>query len=395
MDYIILYRTIIARIEINFGNIYMRISLPERIAHPIREKLLDKSRVFAYISYAGKQWSAFLARAIRPHMRNDLIVLNAQKRGNEVDMEHLTGKVAFITGAASGIGLGIAKACGRAGMKVVIADMRQAAIDEVLPFFQEKGWPVHGVRLDVTDREAYAKAADEAEAVFGKIHVLVNNAGVEVPFGPLWQSSFKDCDFIVSVNIIGILNGIITIVPRILKHGEGGHVVSTASQSGLSVVPGAALYCMTKAGVVGMMETLASDLKNTNVGASAFCPGPVVGNLKATTQEVRPEHLKNDASLTPPPAPPAPRGADEGTDIGKLFMTPEEAGERVVRGIRRGDLYILTHAEFKDGTRAKTEALLRAFPDQPQNEEFKKTFSFLTYNPVYESQTTPGGLDWD
>lgn len=312
-------------------------------------------------------------------------------------MENLSGKVAFITGSASGIGLGIAKACGRAGMKVVIADVRQKAIDEALPFFKERNWPVHGIRLDVTDREAYARAADEAEAVFGKIHVLINNAGVEAPMGPVWKSTFQDCDFIVGVNITGVLNGIITILPRILAHGEGGHVVSTSSQSGLSVVPGAPLYCMTKAAVLGLMETLASDLKGTNVGASVFCPGPVVGNLSATSKEVRPEHLKNAEAAAPtPPPPPADSNAKSSVfDFSNMFMPPEEAGERVVRGIRRGDLYILTHPEFKEGMKAKADAVLRAFPDQPVNEEFKKMFSFLTYNPIYDTQTTPGAPDWE
>lgn len=312
-------------------------------------------------------------------------------------MENLNGKTAFVTGAASGIGLGIAKACGKHGMNVVIADVRRKAIDEVLPFFKERGWPVHGIELDVTNREAYAKAADEAEAVFGKIHVLVNNAGVEVPFGPLWKSSFKDCDFIVGVNIIGVLNGIITILPRILAHGEGGHVVSTASQSGLSVVPGASLYCMTKAGIVGLMETLASELKDTNVGASAFCPGPVLGNLSKTTPEVRPAHLRNDAAPTPPSPPPAPRGGEDApkVDMGKYLMSAEEAGERVIRGIRRRDLYIVTHSEFKDVMSAKAGALLRAYPDQPVNEEMKKLFSMLTVNPIYDTQTTPGAPDWN
>jgi NAD(P)-dependent dehydrogenase (short-subunit alcohol dehydrogenase family) len=313
-------------------------------------------------------------------------------------MDNLTGKTAFVTGAASGIGLGIAKACGRAGMNVVIADVRRKAIDEVLPFFREKGWPVHGIELDVTNREAYAKAADEAESVFGKIHVLINNAGVEVPMGPVWQSSFKDCDFIVGVNILGTLNGILTILPRILNHGEGGHVVSTASQSGLSVVPGAALYCMTKAGIVGLMETLASELKDTNVGASAFCPGPVLGNLSKSTREVRPAHLQNETAPTPPP--PAPMPVPEGVeppkvDFSTYLMSAEEAGERVVRGIRRKDLYIVTHSEFKDVMHAKTGALMRAYPDQPVSEEMKKLFVFLTSNPVYDTQTTPGGPDWN
>jgi NAD(P)-dependent dehydrogenase (short-subunit alcohol dehydrogenase family) len=315
----------------------------------------------------------------------------------EVIMENLSGKVAFITGSASGIGLGIAKACGRAGMKVIIADVRQKGIDEVLPFFKERGWPVHGIRLDVTDREAYAKAADEAEAVFGKIHLLVNNAGVEVRGGPLWKSAFQDVDFMVGVNIKGILNGILTILPRILAHGEGGHVVSTASQSGLTVVPGASLYCMVKAGIIGLMETLACDLKGTNVGASAFCPGPVVGNLSKNSLEVRPDNLKNedDTPPSPPPAPPADSSAQPAFDFGKLFMSAEEVGERVVRGIRRNDLYILTHSEFREGMRAKTEAIMRAYPDQPVNEDFKKIFSFLAYNPIYDTQTTPGAPDWE
>jgi NAD(P)-dependent dehydrogenase (short-subunit alcohol dehydrogenase family) len=317
------------------------------------------------------------------------------KRKRRSEMEDLKGKVAFVTGGASGIGLGIAKACAKAGMKVVIADIRQKAIDDVLPFFREKGWPVHGIRLDVTDRSAFAKAADEAEAVFGNLHVLVNNAGVEVPARPLWQSTFEDCDFIIGANIKGILNGIITIVPRILEHDEGGHVVSTASESGLSVVPNCALYCMTKAAVIGLMETLASDLAGTNVGASAFCPGPIEGNLRATSREVRPESLKNSEELTPiAPPPPPPEGTDM-PDFSKMILSAEEAGERVLRGIRRGDLYILTHPEFKEGLKHKFDAILRAFPDQPINEDFEKYFSILVYNPIYDTQTTPGPPDWD
>lgn len=315
-------------------------------------------------------------------------------------MKELKGKTAFITGGASGIGLGIAKACGKAGMNVIIADMRQNAIDEVLPYFREKGWPVYGIRLDVTDREAYAKAADEAEAAFGKIHVLVNNAGVEVPSHPLWESSYNDCDFIIGVNIKGIINGIINIVPRILKHGEEGHIVSTSSQSGLSVVPGFTLYNMTKAAVAAMMETVASDLKGTNVGASAFFPGPVKGNLSATSLEVRPDSLKNAPAPAPtaPPPPPPPSGDDKAKgpgffDFSNLFMEAEEAGERVIRGILRGDLYIMTHSEFRDGVKAKCDALVRSFPDQPINETMKNMFSFLTYNPVYETQTTPPALE--
>lgn len=308
-------------------------------------------------------------------------------------MENLQGKVAFITGGASGIGLGIAKACAKHGMKVVVADLRQDALDEASTWFKENGYPAHTLKLDVTDREAYVKAADEAERVFEKIHVLVNNAGVGAGAGPMQEATYKDWDFIIGVNINGVFNGIKTILPRILKHGEGGHVVSTASKGGLITVGMSGLYCTTKYAVAGMMETLATDLQGTGVGASAFCPGPVTSNLGFSSSIVRPENLKNDA-----PPPPPPKFDGKMPDWSKVFMTPEEVGERVVRGIKRNDLFILTHPEFKEGIVARNEALLRAMPDEPVNEERKavlKNFGTLIYNPIYDTQTQVGPPDWE
>ncbi|HHX74854.1 MAG TPA: SDR family NAD(P)-dependent oxidoreductase, partial [Firmicutes bacterium] len=267
-------------------------------------------------------------------------------------MENLSGKTAFITGGASGIGLGIAKACAREGMNIVIADLRQKAIDEALPLFQENGWPVHGIQLDVTDREAYAKAADEAEAVFGNIHVLVNNAGIGIQEGPVWMDPYEDVDLMIDVNLKGVLNGIMIFVPRMLKHGEGGHVVSTASKAGLIPVPGFTLYNSTKRAVIAIMETLASDLADTNIGASVFCPGPFQSNLGMTSAEVRTALLGEN----PPPAAPRrrpPRGETPQVDISKIVRDADEAGERVVRGIKRGDLYIISHVEFKKGLQAR------------------------------------------
>jgi NAD(P)-dependent dehydrogenase (short-subunit alcohol dehydrogenase family) len=308
-------------------------------------------------------------------------------------MENLQGKTAFITGGASGIGLGIAKACAGHGMKVVVADARQEALDEALKWFKENNYPAHTLRLDVTDRAAYEKAADEAEAVFGKIHVLVNNAGVAAGSGPMQEATFKDWDFIVAVNITGVFNGIKIILPRILKHGEGGHIVSTASKGGLICVGMSGLYCTTKYAVAGMMENLATDLQGTNVGASVFCPGPVTSNLGFSSMQVRPETLKNDV-----PPPPPPKFDGPMPDFSKVFMTPEEVGERVVRGIRRGDLFILTHPEFREGLVARNEAILRAVPDEPINENRKnvlKNFGSLIYNPVYDTQTRVGPPDWE
>ena len=180
------------------------------------------------------------------------------------------GKTAFVTGGASGLGLGIAKALAKRGANIVIADFRQEALDAALPIFREKGWPCHPVLLDVMDREAFVRAADEAEAAFGKIHILVNNAGVGIMEGFIWEASYEDMDFALEINFKSVLNGIKTILPRILAHGEEGWVVSTASKNGLIPLGGMVLYNATKRAVMATMETLAIDLQGTNVGASPF-----------------------------------------------------------------------------------------------------------------------------
>jgi len=313
-------------------------------------------------------------------------------------MENLEGKVAFITGGASGIGLGIAKACAKHGMKVVIVDSRQDALDEAMKYFKEKHYSALPIKLDVTDRAAYALAADEAEKVFGKIHVLVNNAGVAS--GGLAQNcTFKDWDFSVGVNITGVANGLVIVLPRILKHGEGGHVVSTSSTAGFCAVNGNIIYNTTKYAIAGMMETLAGELMGTNVGASVLIPGPTTTNLGPSTFANRPEHLRNEGQTWPPTPPSgAPRRQMPNfEEMRKIFMDPVETGERVVRGIRRNDIFIHTHPEFKAGYLARNDAVIRAIPDEPVNEvrrDMIRKMGTLGYNPVYERQTTPGAPDW-
>jgi len=291
-------------------------------------------------------------------------------------------RTAFITGGASGIGLGIAKACAKEGMNVVIADLRQTAIDEALPIFKENNWPAHGIVLNVTDRAAFKKAADEAEAVFGKIHLLVNNAGIGGARGPLWEVTPEETDVAIDINLTGVLNGIQAIVPRILAHGEWGHVVSTASKAALIAVPGCGLYNITKQALVAMMETLAMDLEGTAVGSSIFCPGPFQTNLGVTSREIEAEFLGADVK-----APPPPRADTNMDEYAKLQRSADEAGERVVRGVLRGDLYIFTHPEFKEGLKARMDAMLRAFPDEAHDEDFKRVFSFLVWNDTFDKQT--------
>ena len=302
-------------------------------------------------------------------------------------MDKLKGKTAFITGGASGIGLGIAKAAAEAGMKVVLADLRRPVLDEALQWFQENGAEAIGIELNVTDREAFDKAAAEAEAKFGSIHLLCNNAGIGCARGPLWEVSHQDTDIALDINLRGVLNGIQAIVPGMIKHGEGGHIVNTSSKNGLLPPPTLGLYNLTKGAVVCLSETLAAELPE-GYGASVFCPGPFKTSLGDTSREV-PALLKGEPVPPPPPRPEWLNDIEfefDPEEVSAREMPAEVAGKLVIRGIRRGDLYIITHPEFYEGVKARYDAVLRAFPKDKPNEAFKRMFAFLTYNPAFEKQ---------
>jgi NAD(P)-dependent dehydrogenase (short-subunit alcohol dehydrogenase family) len=319
-------------------------------------------------------------------------------------MQDVEGKTAFITGGASGMGLGMATVFARAGMKVVIADIRQEALDEAMAGFKDTNLAVHPVRLDVTDRENWVRAADEAERVFGPVHVLVNNAGVGV-VGPMQQATYDDWDFVLGVCLGGVVNGVQTFLPRLRalapdRNGERGHIVNNSSQSGAFASGQAGLYITAKMGVAGLSEALATDLQNEGVGVSVYFPGPVATNLGQSTQAVRPGSLSDSGYKGPRVPPPQlngqPRPNFDPAKLREVFMDPIEVGERVLRGIRRGDLFIFSHPEFREGMQARHDAIMRAIPDEPVNAERKavlETFGTLLYNPIYEKQTTPGPLD--
>jgi NAD(P)-dependent dehydrogenase (short-subunit alcohol dehydrogenase family) len=313
-------------------------------------------------------------------------------------MKDLKGKVAFITGGASGIGLGIAKACAKYGMKVVIADMRQHALDEAMAYFKEKKLPVHPINLDVTDRAAYARAAAEAEKVFGKIHVLVNNAGVGSG-GPAEKTTFKDWDYSVGVNLGGVINGVVTMLPYILKHGEGGHIVSTSSTNGIAATGVSVTYCTTKFAVAGMMEALATEMQDKGIGVSVLIAGPNRTDLGKSSFENRPAHLRNEGETWPPQPPPGmkSRPPQPPEEMMIAFSDPTETGERVVRGIRNNDLFIHTHPEFREGYIARHDAIIRAIPSEPPNEQRYKiisSFGTVFYNDIYDKQKPVGLPDW-
>ena len=291
-------------------------------------------------------------------------------------MQNLSGKTAFVTGGASGIGLGIAKALKKAGMNVVIADIRQDHLDEAAA---ELGvGAVLALKLDVTDRDAYAAAADQAEARFGKIHLLVNNAGIGV-VGPVELASYGDWDWSLSVNLGGVVNGIVTILPRILAHGEGGHIVSTASMSGLMPHPGAVIYTTTKAAVIGMMEAMRGELEPKGVICSAFCPGAVATNIQESGK-TRPDKFADTGYAE------SDKRRQASGGFGHLFMSKEEVGERVREGIEGDELFICTHQEFLQGVTERAEAMVAAIPEREENPEYKQMFAMLFRNDIYPAE---------
>jgi NAD(P)-dependent dehydrogenase (short-subunit alcohol dehydrogenase family) len=274
-------------------------------------------------------------------------------------MQHVEGKVAFITGGASGIGLGIAGAFLEAGMKVVIADLRQDHINTALASLGPSGkaHALHAIRLDVTDRAAMAAAADETERVFGKLHVLVNNAGVGIQ-GPFKGITYADWDFGLGVNLGGVINGIQTFLPRMRAHQEGGHIVNTASLAALVPMPSAfVVYVAAKAAVVTISETIRGDLANENIGVSVLCPGPVRTNIHELSKNRPPQFGVGDAY----------RRAEEAGATRVPFpsmMEPEQVGALVLNAVRNNDFYIITHGEWRPHAAARHAALLAAMPEK-------------------------------
>ncbi len=271
-------------------------------------------------------------------------------------MKVVEGRTAFITGGGSGVGLGMAKVFSAAGMKVVIADIRQDHLDQAMAEFPGRN-DVHAIRLDVTDRAAFALAADEAERVFGKVHLVCNNAGINL-FNDMGDATYDDWDWVVGVNFGGVVNGVQTFTRRIKAHGEGGHIVNTASMASFISGPGAGIYTASKFAVRGLSEALRYSLAPHNIGVSVLCPGLVKSHIYESDQ-IRPEALSVNASK-------APEGFMERlAGVHEHGMDPVEVGEKVLKAVKANELYILPHPEFKEELRELFDEALAAIPDEP------------------------------
>lgn len=269
-------------------------------------------------------------------------------------MQDLEGKVAFITGGGSGVAFGQARVFAEeAGMRVVIADIRQDHLDDAMAHFKKKNVPVHAIKLDITDRADYARAADEAERTFGPVQLLCNTAGVS-QFGPLENATYDDWDWQIDVNLKGMINGVQTFMPRMIERKQGGHIVNTASMSAFVALPGSAIYCTTKYAVRGYSESLKIELEKHNIGVSILCPGGVNTNIHESVLS-RPERYGQTGYYGNDPERFAQLKAVIETGI-----DPADLARIVHEAVKRNDFWILPYPEFIPTLEAYNEKVIAA-----------------------------------
>jgi NAD(P)-dependent dehydrogenase (short-subunit alcohol dehydrogenase family) len=303
------------------------------------------------------------------------------------------GKVAYITGGSSGIGLGIARVFHEAGMKVVLGYLDEQHIGDALKQFPPNDPRVHAIKHDVMDRDAWERTADEIEKKFGGLQILVNNAGVGLQ-APASTGTYKDWEWGLGVNLWGPIYGVHTYVPRMLASKQGAHIVTTTSTSGILPGSGAGIYTVAKIAAVGLMEELRHELRNTNIGTSAFIPGLTATNI-GQSESYRPAALKNDGppAVAPGSAPrsaagggrppgPRPPAHTSGGPAAVRPMDPMVAARFVLNGILNNDLYIVAEPEYRAGVEARCNALLESMTQfKPLPPELMKGNVYRT--PIY------------
>ncbi len=274
-------------------------------------------------------------------------------------MKEFKGRTAFITGAASGIGLGMARAFGRAGMNVVVADIDKNAAKSAAERLASEQIRAVPVICDVTERASVRAAALETVAQFGKVHVVCNNAGVAVT-GAIGAIKERDWDWIIDVNLKGVVHGVETFAPLIKSHGEGGHIVNTASMAGLLAFPMAEPYTATKFAVVAMSEGWAGQLRPFDIGVSVLCPGFVRTQI-FDSGRARPDRYGGKAEPM----------SEQGAQAVMAGIDPDIVGNRVVEAVRDNDFYCFTHPNFGDVMEIRFEQIRAGFAKAEQSEALK------------------------
>jgi NAD(P)-dependent dehydrogenase (short-subunit alcohol dehydrogenase family) len=271
-------------------------------------------------------------------------------------MRELAGKTAFVTGGASGIGFALGAAFAQAGMKVMLADVETEALAEAVKGLHEFGPNVRAVACDVADPASVERAAKASYQAFGNVHVVCNNAGVAAA-GGIDNISLDNWRWVLDVNLMGVLHGIRSFLPHIRAHGEGGHIVNTASMAGMNSGLGFSPYVASKFAVVGISEGLATQLKPWGIGVTVLCPGFVRTRIGESGRN-RPERY--GATQTPDPASPAGLLLAQIAERLQAGLDPSDVAARVLAAIREDELYVFTHPEMRAELEDRFAAIMAA-----------------------------------
>jgi NAD(P)-dependent dehydrogenase (short-subunit alcohol dehydrogenase family) len=272
-------------------------------------------------------------------------------------MRDFAGRVAVVTGAASGIGLGLATRFAQERMRVVLADVEEAALDKACDGLRAQGFDILGVPTDVSQAESVEQLAKRTLAHYGGVHVLCNNAGVGGGFSNVWEATLKDWEWVIGVNLWGVIHGVRTFVPIMLSQDAEGHIVNTASIAGL--VPGTRAYSVTKHGVVALSEALYNNLLQTDsrIGVSVLCPGMINTRIMYAFRN-RPARLLNTPGVQINERELA-RAERVGNMASELGLAPDVVAGIVVDAIRSDQFYIMSHSQFDETIRTRAEDILQ------------------------------------
>lgn len=278
-------------------------------------------------------------------------------------MNNYKNKTAVISGGAEGIGFAVAQAMGEQGMNIVLGDIDATQLKEAQAKLEAQGIPVLAVEMDVTSPASWANIAEQAIERYGKIHMLVNNAGVASAPGPIEATNHSDWQWVIDVNLKGVLFGAEAIVPLVKQHGEGGWMVNVASMAGMIGVPYAGAYTATKVAVVGMSESWNAELAKHNIHVAALCPAFVKTRIHLSHRNRQQEH-RDLARKPDPKAAPKHNAAQELVENG---IAPEIVGQRVVEALNAKELYIFTHPAQRQVAQQRSAAIDQAFERAEQS----------------------------
>lgn len=272
-------------------------------------------------------------------------------------MIDFAGRTAFVTGGANGVGIGLVRALLGEGCRVCIADIRDEHIERALQSLDNR--EVMGVQVDVSSRDGMARAADEVEAKFGPVTLLFNNAGVNL-FQPIEESSWSDWDWLMGVNLHGPINGVMTFVPRMIAHGQGGYVVNTASMAGWLASGSPGIYNTTKFAVRGLSESLRYSVAKHGIGVSCVCPGLVKSYIYAS-DDIRPQALMDGAK------PVNTEGVKQLAGMHEVGMEPDVIAARILQGMRENQAYIFPMPDHREELAEYFQEVLGDYRDYPED----------------------------